>query len=61
MVTPLIARPMDPAQVARPDDGFIDSHDGQAILLGRLNRLYGLAPARPVQVSAKAKFGFITD
>jgi pilus assembly protein CpaC len=61
MVTPLIAKPMDPAQVARPDDGFIDSHDGQAILLGRLNRLYGLAPARPVQVSAKAKFGFITD
>ncbi len=61
MVTPLIAKPMSPAQVARPDDGFIDSHDGQAILLGRLNRLYGLAPARPVQVRANAKFGFITD
>ena len=61
MVTPLIAKPMSPAQVARPDDGFIDSHDGQAILLGRLNRLYGLAPVRPVQVRANTKFGFITD
>jgi pilus assembly protein CpaC len=61
MVTPIIAKPMNPAQVARPDDGFVDSHDGQALLLGRLNRLYGVAGAVPVKVHAKGQFGFITD
>jgi pilus assembly protein CpaC len=61
MVTPFIAQPMKAEQAARPDDGFVDSHDAQAVLLGRLNRLYGPAPAAPVKVHAKARFGFITD
>jgi pilus assembly protein CpaC len=61
MVTPIIAKPMTPGQVARPDDGFVDSHDGQALLLGRLNRLYGVAGAAPVKVHSKGQFGFITD
>jgi pilus assembly protein CpaC len=60
MVTPYIAKPMDPDQVTRPDDGFVDSHDGQAVLLGRLNRLYGVAGAPPA-VGLKGPFGFITD
>jgi len=62
MVTPFIAKPMESNQVARPDDGFVDSHDAQAILLGRLNRLYGVAGATPVAASRlKGRFGFITD
>jgi pilus assembly protein CpaC len=61
MVTPYIAQPMNPAQVARPDDGFVDSHDGQALLLGRLNRLYGVARAAPVKVKVKGQYGFIVD
>ncbi|HEX2134645.1 MAG TPA: type II and III secretion system protein family protein [Microvirga sp.] len=61
MVTPMIAKPMNPTQVARPDDGFVDAHDGQALLLGRLNRLYGVTRAAPVKVRAKGQFGFITD
>jgi pilus assembly protein CpaC len=61
MVTPIIAQPMDPSQVARPDDGFVDAHDGQALLLGRLNRLYGVTRTAPVKVRAKGQFGFITD
>ncbi|HEY8384448.1 MAG TPA: type II and III secretion system protein family protein [Microvirga sp.] len=61
MVTPFIAKPMDPGQVARPDDGFVDAHDGQAVLLGRLNRLYGVAKAAPVKVRVKGQYGFITD
>jgi len=61
MVTPMIAKPMDPNQVARPDDGFVDAHDGQTVLLGRLNRLYGVARSAPVKVRTKGQFGFITD
>jgi pilus assembly protein CpaC len=58
MVTPFIAQPMNPSQVARPDDGFVESRDTQAILLGRLNRLYGVVP---VKARVKGEFGFITD
>jgi pilus assembly protein CpaC len=58
MVTPFIAQPMNPGQVARPDDGFVESHDGQALLLGRLNRLYGVTP---VKARVKGGYGFITD
>jgi len=58
MVTPFIAQPMSPSQVARPDDGFVESYDTQAILLGRLNRLYGVVP---VKARVKGEFGFITD
>jgi pilus assembly protein CpaC len=61
MVTPYIAQPMTADQVARPDDGFVDSHDGQAILLGRLNRLYGVVKTAPVKIHSKGQFGFITD
>ncbi|HVL74272.1 MAG TPA: type II and III secretion system protein family protein [Beijerinckiaceae bacterium] len=60
MVTPFIAKPMEPAQVARPDDGFVDAHDGQSILLGRLNRLYGVVGAPPLD-GYKGSFGFIVD
>jgi pilus assembly protein CpaC len=61
LVTPYIAKPMDPAQVKRPDDGFVDPDDGQAILLGRLNKLYGVAASPPRGKVHKGKFGFITD
>jgi pilus assembly protein CpaC len=61
LVTPYIAKPMDAAQVKRPDDGFVDSDDAQAVLLGRLNKLYGIAGAPPPAAAFKGKFGFITD
>ena len=61
MVTPFIAQPMKPGQVARPDDGFVDAYDGQTLLLGRLNRLYGLAPRPIAKARIKGQFGFITD
>jgi pilus assembly protein CpaC len=60
IVTPFIAKPLDPDQVTRPDDGFVDAHDGQAVLLGRLNKLYGVAGAPPA-TGYKGRFGFITD
>ncbi|HEX8663042.1 MAG TPA: type II and III secretion system protein family protein [Beijerinckiaceae bacterium] len=61
MVTPYIAKPMEAADVARPDDGFVDANDAQTILLGRLNRLYGVAGAPPAKAPLKGRFGFITD
>ncbi|WFT82534.1 type II and III secretion system protein family protein [Methylobacterium sp. CB376] len=62
MVTPYIAKAMDPGEVKRPDDGFVDATDGQAILLGRFNRLYGVVGAAPLAPKAyRGKFGFITD
>jgi pilus assembly protein CpaC len=61
LVTPYIAKPMDAAQARRPDDGFVDADDAQGILLGRLNKLYGVAGAPLPATAFKGKFGFITD
>jgi pilus assembly protein CpaC len=61
LVTPYIAKPMEAKEAARPDDGFVEAHDGQAVLLGRLNRLYGVAGAAPAGAGLKGSFGFITD
>ncbi|MER2269052.1 type II and III secretion system protein family protein [Methylobacterium oxalidis] len=61
MVTPFIAKAMEPRQVSRPDDGFVDAQDGQAVLLGRINRLYGVAGAAPLGAGYRGRVGFITD
>jgi len=58
--TPYIAKPMQPNEIQRPDDGFVDTHDAQAILLGRLNKLYG-SGSGPVPQAYKGRVGFITD
>ena len=60
LATPYIAKSMDAAQVRQPDDGFVEPDDEQTILLGWLNKFYGVAGAvRPK--AYKGKFGFITD
>jgi pilus assembly protein CpaC len=61
MVTPYIAKAMEARQIARPDDGFVDAQDAQGILLGRLNRLYGVAGASPLGNGYRGRVGFITD
>jgi pilus assembly protein CpaC len=58
--TPYIARPMEPNQVQRPDDGFVEAHDAQAILLGRLNKIYGTSGG-PLPQAYKGRVGFIAD
>ena len=61
IVTPYIARAVAVKDLSRPDDGFADSSDPSAILLGRINRIYG-APGRPDPASAyHGKYGFILD
>lgn len=61
MVTPYIAKPLDPGQAVRPDEGFVDAHDGQAVLLGRLNKMYGVVGTKLPAGAYRGQFGFITD
>ncbi len=52
MATPYIVKPMDASQAKRPDDGFVDSNDAQANLLGRLNKIYGTGTPMPPRYNA---------
>ena len=61
IVTPYIARPVKPQDVSRPADGLSDPTDPQAILLGRVNRLYSSVDNPQVIKNFKGKAGFITD
>jgi pilus assembly protein CpaC len=60
IVTPYIVRAVAPKQLARPDDGFVDSSDPTAILMGKFNRLYGSA-ARNDGRPYRGAYGFIMD
>jgi pilus assembly protein CpaC len=61
LVTPYIAKPSGPKVLARPDEGFADSTDTSAVLLGRINKVYGAAgsPLPPSQY--RGKVGFIHE
>ena len=60
-VTPYIAKASSPQKLASPDDGFAEPSDQSNVLLGRLNRLYGI-PGKidPATVSHR-RGGFIID
>lgn len=58
-VTPYIVKPVEPGQVKRPDDGFVESNDAQAVLLGRLNKIYGGGSPAPTRYNGRV--GFIAD
>ena len=42
LVTPYIAHAVAQKDLSRPDDGFADPSDPASVLLGRLNRIYGV-------------------
>jgi pilus assembly protein CpaC len=62
IVTPYIARAVAQKDLSRPDDGFADSSDPAAVLLSRINKIYG-APGRPAGPAPeyRGKYGFILD
>jgi len=63
LVTPYVVRAVAQKQLSRPDDGYADPSDPQAVLLGRLNRIYGSngkAEAQPAG-DYRGKYGFILD
>jgi pilus assembly protein CpaC len=51
------------AMLSRPDDGFSDPRDPQSVLLGQLNRIYGVAGKPELRPTADyhGKYGFILD
>jgi pilus assembly protein CpaC len=61
IVTPYLVRATTEAALPRPDDGFADSTDPQAWLLGRINQLYA-SPNNPEAVkNFKGRIGFIVN
>jgi len=62
LVTPYIVRAVAQKDLSRPDDGFADASDPSSMLIGRLNRIYGVAGRRPEPRSGfRGTFGFILD
>ncbi len=60
LVTPYTARAVTQKNLSRPDDGFADASDPASVLLGRLNRIYGVH-AGPPNTSYYGHIGFILD
>ncbi len=62
IVTPYVVRAVAQKELSRPDDGYADASDPASVLLGKFNRIYGVAAARPTRRrSITASYGFILD
>jgi len=61
LVTPYVVRSVARKELSRPDDGFFDASDPSTVLLGRFNRLYGVAGKAEQPHVYKGNYGFILD
>ena len=61
IVTPYVVRAVAQKELSRPDDGFAPASDSQSALLGRINRIYGLAARIDPVDGIQGNFGFIID
>jgi pilus assembly protein CpaC len=61
LVTPYVVRAVAQKRLSRPDDGFSDPSDPSSILLGRLNRIYGVAGKTEPPHNYHGNYGFILD
>jgi len=61
LVTPYIVRPTAQKNLSKPDDGFADASDPSTILLGRINRLYGIAGRVDPNQIYHGKYGYNLD
>jgi len=62
IITPYVVKPVATKDLARPDDGFADVSDPSTVLLGRLNRIYGVAGTNTDPRRAyRGTYGFIMD
>ena len=57
----LLSRAVSPKDLSRPDDGYADSSDPSAVLLGRLNRIYGISGKVDPKKVYHGNYGFILD
>lgn len=60
MVTPYVVKPSARQDLVRPDDGFANPSDQSTVLIGRLNRIYGV-PGVNDPKRLKGDYGFILD
>lgn len=60
-VTPYLAKAVAPEKLSSPDDGFAEPNDQSALLLGRLNRLYGIPGKIDPATVGRRPVGFIVD
>jgi pilus assembly protein CpaC len=61
IVTPYVVRAVAQKELSRPDDGYADASDPATILLGKFNRIYGVAGKADPKVTYHGKPGFILD
>jgi pilus assembly protein CpaC len=62
IVTPYLVKPVPRSLLATPDQGFAPASDAQAILLGNINRVYGVGGNSPdASYQYRGKFGFIYE
>ncbi|MGA2311829.1 MAG: type II and III secretion system protein family protein [Xanthobacteraceae bacterium] len=61
LVTPYVVRAVAQKDLSRPDDGFADPSDPATVLLGRLNRIYGVGGIPDPPDNYRGKYGFILD
>ena len=62
LVTPYIVRAVAQKDLSKPDDGYADSSDPAASLLGQFNRIYGgPGQANARQQTYRGNVGFILD
>jgi len=60
IITPYVVNPTARQDLSRPDDGFADPSDPQAIFMNQLNRTYGLRGAADAR-AYRGNYGFIND
>ncbi len=61
IVTPYTVRAVAQRELSRPDDGYADASDPASILIGRFNRIYGVAGKADPRITYHGKPGFILD
>jgi pilus assembly protein CpaC len=61
LVTPYVVRAVALKNLSRPDDGFADASDPATVLLGNLNRIYGVPGNADSKRTYRGNYGFILD
>ncbi|GIK81115.1 MAG: type II and III secretion system protein family protein [Pseudorhodoplanes sp.] len=61
LATPYVVRSVAQKDLSRPDDGFADAYDPSTVLLGRLNRIYGIPDKVDPRKLYRGNVGFILD
>ncbi len=61
IATPYVVRAVAQKNLSRPDDGFADASDPATVLLGSLNRIYGVSGTSDPKRTYQGNYGFILD